>query len=42
MVVYVAHDAWNISVAGLANRFAVVHGLDAGNNAHVLLEVAGD
>jgi hypothetical protein len=42
VVVNVANDSWNVCVARLANGFAVVQGLDAGDNAHVLLEVAGD
>ena len=42
MVVNVANDGRNISITGLADGFAVVQRLDAGDYAHVLLEVAGD
>ena len=42
MVVNVANDGRNVSITRLADGFAVVQRLDAGDYAHVLLEVAGD
>ena len=37
MVIEVADNQWNIDVAALANRLAVVHGLEHGEAAGVLL-----
>jgi hypothetical protein len=42
MVINMANDSWNVRVARLSNGFAVVHGLDAGYDAHVFLKMAGD